>query len=90
MRLLLGRMNAACPGLMCAGDDATDEDMFDLLRWEISIKVGPARNTRARFHVPGVPELVAVSGDASRRRETAAYDPAGEAYRVFNCSGRTA
>jgi trehalose-phosphatase len=88
VRLLLGRMNAACPGLICAGDDATDEDMFDLLRWEISIKVGPARNTRARFHVPGVPELVQFL--ESLAQEEQASDPTGDFYRVFNCSGRTA
>ena len=46
------------PALICAGDDATDEDMFDILPGEISIKVGPARNTRARYYVRSVAELL--------------------------------
>ena len=58
MRYLLGKMDVADAALVCAGDDTTDEDMFDILRWEISIKVGSPRNTRARFYVPGVPQLL--------------------------------
>jgi trehalose 6-phosphate phosphatase len=58
VRLLLGKIDTDRPALVCAGDDATDEDMFSLLRWEISIKVGPARNTRARFYVRDVGELL--------------------------------
>jgi trehalose-phosphatase len=58
VRYLLGKIDAASPALVCAGDDATDEDMFDILRWEISIKVGSPRNTKARFYVSGVPELL--------------------------------
>jgi trehalose 6-phosphate phosphatase len=58
VRVLLGRLEAERPALVCAGDDATDEDMFDLLRWEISIKMGSPRNTRARFYVNDVAELL--------------------------------
>jgi trehalose 6-phosphate phosphatase len=58
VRLLLGWMNAVSPALVCAGDDRTDEDMFDILRWEVSIKVGLPRHTRAHYYVRGVPELV--------------------------------
>jgi trehalose-phosphatase len=58
VRLLLEQLNTTSPGLICAGDDVTDEDMFGILRWEISIKIGSSRNTRARFHVRDVPELL--------------------------------
>jgi trehalose 6-phosphate synthase/phosphatase len=57
VRFLLERLGAVSPALICAGDDATDEDMFNILRWEISIKVGSPRNTRARYYVEDVREL---------------------------------
>jgi trehalose-phosphatase len=58
VRYLLDRMDAVRPALVVAGDDATDEDMFGLVRAEISIKVGPVRNTRARYYVESVEELL--------------------------------
>jgi trehalose 6-phosphate synthase/phosphatase len=58
VRHLLEKMDSVSRALVCAGDDATDEDMFGLRPWEISIKVGSPRNTRARFYVRGVPELL--------------------------------
>jgi trehalose 6-phosphate phosphatase len=58
VQYLLGQMDAVSPALVCAGDDATDEDMFGLRPWAISIKVGSAKNTRARYYVPGVPDLL--------------------------------
>jgi trehalose-phosphatase len=73
VRLLLEKLDAESPALVCAGDDATDEDMFDILRWEISIKVGSARNTRARYYVDSVGELLEflklLDGPASTRPE---------------------
>jgi trehalose-phosphatase len=58
VRFLLGAMKVPNPGLVCAGDDVTDEDMFGILRWEVSIKVGRARRTRAAFHVGSTAELL--------------------------------
>jgi trehalose 6-phosphate phosphatase len=57
VRYLLGRMDAISPALVCAGDDAIGEDIFGLLPWQISIKVGAARNTRARYYVRCAAEL---------------------------------
>jgi trehalose 6-phosphate phosphatase len=74
VRHLLGRLDATSPALVCAGDDATDEDMFDILPSEISIKVGAARNTRARFYVPGVPELLEFLTVLARESRAAARD----------------
>jgi trehalose 6-phosphate phosphatase len=56
VRLLLERLGAVT-ALVCAGDDATDEDMFDIRHCEISIKVGSPRNTRARYYVEDIGEL---------------------------------
>jgi trehalose 6-phosphate phosphatase len=71
VRWLLDRLDVASPGLLCAGDDTTDEDMFDLLRWEVSIKVGSSRGTRARYYVREVPRLLKFLGLlAERERET--------------------
>jgi trehalose 6-phosphate synthase/phosphatase len=43
--------------ILCAGDDYTDEDMFEVLPENAySIKVG-LRETRARFQVPSVEKL---------------------------------
>jgi trehalose 6-phosphate phosphatase len=58
IRILLDHIKALHPGLVCAGDDATDEDMFGVLPRSISIKVGELGKTRASFHVSGVPELL--------------------------------
>lgn len=77
VRYLLGAMGATSPGLVCAGDDVTDEDMFGILRWEISIKVGPVRRTRAAFHVSGVAELL---------RFLKLLAPAGELFRRYERS----
>jgi len=57
VRYLLDRMNTARPALIAAGDDATDEDMFSIVRRQVSIKVGMPRNTRAQYHVRDVAEL---------------------------------
>lgn len=56
--LLIGHMSASRPGLLAAGDDATDEDMFGLAAHEISIKVGDAHATRARYHARTPAELL--------------------------------
>ena len=56
VRYLLGR----CSGeslLVCAGDDATDEDMFSVSAEAISIQVGGSQATRARYSVEGPGEL---------------------------------
>ena len=74
VRYLFGKIDSANPALVCAGDDATDEDMFDILRWEISIKVGSPRNTRARFYVPGVPELLEFLTVLAKENRTATRD----------------
>jgi trehalose 6-phosphate phosphatase len=58
VRMLLGMMRAANPALICAGDDRTDEDMFGIVPAEISIRVGAATPTRARYHVRTPRELV--------------------------------
>jgi trehalose 6-phosphate phosphatase len=58
LRFLLGRMRAADPVLVCAGDDATDEDMFDVIPGAISVHVGSPVNTRARYFVSGTQELL--------------------------------
>jgi trehalose 6-phosphate phosphatase len=81
VRFLLGKLDAEQPALVCAGDDATDEDMFNLVPWEISIKVGSARNTRARFYARDVAELLEF---------LQALQPATSLYRVLSCSGKTA
>lgn len=57
--LLLGHMTTAHPGLLTAGDDATDEDMFSISPREISIKVGDAHATRARYHAKNPADLAA-------------------------------
>lgn len=57
VRYLLDRMETAGTALITAGDDTTDEDMFGLLRQQVSIKVGTPRCTRAQYYVRGVTEL---------------------------------
>jgi trehalose-phosphatase len=55
--LLLGHIETPRPGLLTAGDDSTDEDMFGVMPDEVSIKVGDPRDTRARYHVPAPSDL---------------------------------
>ena len=57
LRFVFGRMRALRPALVCAGDDATDEDMFDVIPGAISIRVGNPGNTRARYFVNGPQEM---------------------------------
>lgn len=56
VRLLLGKICAISPVLICAGDDRTDEDMFGILPDEISVRIGSAR-TRAHYYVRTPVEL---------------------------------
>jgi trehalose 6-phosphate phosphatase len=49
IRAILSALDSAHPGLVSAGDDATDEEMFGVLRWEVSIKVGCSRSARACY-----------------------------------------
>jgi trehalose 6-phosphate synthase/phosphatase len=56
---LLARISSGSPALVCAGNDTTHEGMFSLMRWEISINVGTAKCTRARFYVNELSELFA-------------------------------
>jgi trehalose 6-phosphate phosphatase len=58
IRFLLGRMRAVDPALVCAGDDVTDEDMFDVIPGAISVRVGSPVKTRARYFVNGTHELL--------------------------------
>ena len=39
------------------GDDLSDEDAFAALPHGVSIRVGPRRNTRARYHLEGVGQV---------------------------------
>jgi trehalose-phosphatase len=57
VRFLFGRMRALRPAVVCAGDDATDEDMFDAVPGAISIRVGAPGTTRARYFVNGPQEM---------------------------------
>lgn len=56
-RLLLGRIAASRPVLVCAGDDEADEDMFRAVPHAVSIKVGGSAPTRARYRASGPDEL---------------------------------
>jgi trehalose 6-phosphate phosphatase len=76
VRLLLERLGASEPGLICAGDDRTDEDMFGVLPSEVSIRVGNEPTTRALYRAADVPELLSflraltAAGRASTARAT--------------------
>jgi trehalose-phosphatase len=58
LKLLADRMATARLTVVCAGDDATDEDMFRVLPDAISIRVGASAPTGALYHVGGPPELL--------------------------------
>jgi trehalose-6-phosphatase len=51
-------MGSVNPLLICAGDDATDEDMFRVLPDVISVQVGDRLPTAARYRVDGPAGLV--------------------------------
>jgi trehalose-phosphatase len=55
--LLMDRIAAERPLLVCAGDDSTDEDMFRVSPDSISIQVGGCLPTQARYRVSGPAEL---------------------------------
>ena len=55
--LVLSRIAPAPALLVCAGDDATDEDMFAVRADAVSIQVGGRKNTAARYHVKDPAEL---------------------------------
>jgi trehalose-phosphatase len=57
IRFLLSRFSCR-PLLVCAGDDESDEDMFAVSSAAISIKVGNATPTRARYRVETVKDLL--------------------------------
>jgi trehalose-phosphatase len=71
------------PLLFCAGDDETDEDMFSVSPEAISIKVGAATPTRARYQVGSVRDLLPcldilrLASAGPNCRETKAPDSAG-------------
>ena len=54
---LAGREGKTMMKLVCAGDDATDEDMFAVRADAVSIQVGGRRDTAARYHVKDPAEL---------------------------------
>ncbi len=58
LKLLADRIAAARLAVVCAGDDATDEDMFQVSPDAISIRVGASAPTGALYHVSGPPELL--------------------------------
>ncbi len=58
LKFLLDHMGCTCPLLVCAGDDAADEEMFAVRPEAISIRVGPHSPTRARYYVSGPGELL--------------------------------
>jgi trehalose 6-phosphate phosphatase len=51
VRLLAERMAATRPAVLCAGDDDTDEDMFDAWPGQIFIRVNRPRRTKAQYYV---------------------------------------
>jgi trehalose 6-phosphate phosphatase len=51
VKLLAERMAATRPAVLCAGDDDTDEDMFDAWPGQISIRVNRQRRTKAQYYV---------------------------------------
>ncbi len=53
LKFLLDRLPASQPVLVCAGDDATDEDMFAFGGEAISIHIGESKSTEARYCVSG-------------------------------------
>jgi trehalose 6-phosphate phosphatase len=57
LRFLLGRFSRH-PLLMCAGDDDTDEDMFVVSADAISIRIGGAGRTRARYRLETTSDLL--------------------------------
>jgi len=57
VRFLLNRFSPG-PLLVCAGDDETDEDMFSVSPDAISIKVGTATRTSARYQVGTVRDFL--------------------------------
>jgi len=50
------------PVVICAGDDVTDEDMFDVLPDCVSIQVGGRTPTAARYQVSGPEDLAVFLG----------------------------
>jgi trehalose 6-phosphate phosphatase len=42
---------------VCAGDDSSDEDLFEVLTGSISVRVGEAPSSAARYHVGGTDDL---------------------------------
>ena len=63
MKFILGRMGEPAPLVVCAGDDATDEDMFTAVPGAISIQIGGRAPTMARYNVPDPPQLAAFLDD---------------------------
>lgn len=58
IKLLVKQTRAARAAVICAGDDTTDEDMFDAVPGAISIRVGSVQVTRARYYLSGPLELL--------------------------------
>jgi len=57
IRFLLRWMRAPRPLLICAGDDAADEDMYGVMGDAISIRIGTCVSTLARYSAGGPEEL---------------------------------
>ncbi len=57
LSLVLQDRNLMDPLVICAGDDATDEDMFDVAPGVVSIQVGRNSNTKALYQIDSPVEL---------------------------------
>ena len=75
VRLLLGKIDTDRPALVCAGDDATDEDMFSALRVSIPAAVtvwvahdSPSSATEAEFSVADTDALRDLLSEIARLR----------------------
>lgn len=62
LKFVLRQIGMVEPLVICAGDDATDEDMFNVLPDAISIQVGDRCPTAARYHVAGPAQLATFLG----------------------------
>lgn len=51
-RMILRRFRSRPHTVIFCGDDTTDEDAFRALAHDITVKVGPGRDTAARFYLP--------------------------------------
>lgn len=84
LRLVLRQIGADEPVVICAGDDAGDERMFEALSNSISIHVGTMGSTKARYCVNSPAELAAFLAALARWLQT---ERAGaESHGIRGCS----